>query len=247
MNPAGRTDAPLLAVAADVTELTRHYAFPPQGVRANMVFSADGAAAIAGRVQGLTCPADQRLLEHLRGYADVVLVGAATARAEGYGPVRLSAEQKKQRHTKGYANPPRIAVVSLSGQLPASLYDSSGPPPILITSDNAAAMNNLCTDERRQVLVAGKLRVDVRIAVALLRQAGLHRILCEGGPTLLDEITRADLLDEICVTIAPRLAGAQPVGSPPIHPLTLPVGIQLRHALVHHDYLFLRYSRLTVP
>ena len=53
----------------------------PAGVRANMIFSADGAAGFAGRAGPLSCPADQQLLLALRAYADVVLVGAGTARA----------------------------------------------------------------------------------------------------------------------------------------------------------------------
>ncbi len=62
----------------------------PIGVRANMIFSADGAAGFQGRAGPLSCPADQQLLRALRAYADVVLVGAGTARAEHYGPVRLA-------------------------------------------------------------------------------------------------------------------------------------------------------------
>ncbi|PRC60858.1 hypothetical protein C6A85_15455, partial [Mycobacterium sp. ITM-2017-0098] len=61
----------------------------PPGLRANMIFSADGAAAFQGRAGPLSAPADYQLLLALRAYADVVLVGAGTARAENYGPARL--------------------------------------------------------------------------------------------------------------------------------------------------------------
>lgn len=82
----------LATVAAGTAVEDYGYRPAPAGVRANMIFSADGAAGFAGRAGPLSCPADQQLLLALRAYADVVLVGAGTARAETYGPVKLSDE-----------------------------------------------------------------------------------------------------------------------------------------------------------
>ncbi|ETB24599.1 hypothetical protein O983_13245, partial [Mycobacterium avium 09-5983] len=78
---------PRISAVPGIIELAPFYADPPDGVRANMIFSADGAAAFGGRAGPLSCRTDQRLLRILRGLADVVLVGAGTARAENYGPV----------------------------------------------------------------------------------------------------------------------------------------------------------------
>lgn len=72
-----------------------------------MIFSADGAAAFGGRAGPLSCPTDQRLLRILRGLADVVLVGAGTARAENYGPVKLSDAARARRHHEGRFAPRR--------------------------------------------------------------------------------------------------------------------------------------------
>nr|WP_244268967.1 MULTISPECIES: pyrimidine reductase family protein [Mycobacterium] len=225
---------PRVGTVADVTELASFYADPPRGVRANMIFSADGAAAFGGRAGPLSCPTDQQLLKILRGFADVVLVGAGTARAENYGPVRLP---------DAGPTPPPIAVISRSGRLPSRLLSEPGRPPIVVTCAGAAAARDQPGD-RRQVLVAGEDSVDVSRAVALLRARGMHRILCEGGPTVLDELVEADAVDEICVTLAPNLAASQPVG----HRLTpsslpAPVTMRLEHALVCDDYVFLKYRR----
>ena len=84
-----------MGAVGGITELASFYADPPEGVRANMIFSADGAAAFGGRAGPLSCPTDQQLLKILRGFADVVLVGAGTARAENYGPVRLTDPARK--------------------------------------------------------------------------------------------------------------------------------------------------------
>jgi riboflavin biosynthesis pyrimidine reductase len=223
-----------VGAVGDVTELASFYADPPRGVRANMIFSADGAAAFGGRAGPLSCATDQRLLRILRGFADVVLVGAATARAENYGPVRLV-----DAPDTGAPAPPPIAVVSRSGELPARLYTDPKQPPILVTCARSAARD----DARRRVLLAGEESVDVSRAVALLREQGMDRILCEGGPTLLDELVDAGAVDEICVTLAPKLAGSQPVGPRAPSRLSVPVAMRLEHALVHDDYLFLKYRR----
>ena len=228
---------PQVGTVAGITELASFYADPPQGVRANMIFSADGAAAFGGRAGPLSCPTDQQLLKILRGFADVVLVGAATARAENYGPVRLT--------DAGRTTPPPIAVISRSGRLPSRLFSDPDQPPIVVTCAHAAAARDEPGDDgRRQVLLAGEESVDVAQAVALLRAQGMHRILCEGGPTVLDELVEADAVDEICVTVAPKLAASQPVGGR-LTPSALPAPVTmcLEHALVCDDYLFLKYRR----
>src|SRR5215470_18344899 len=76
------------------------YAYPDPGapprcwVRANMVASLDGAAAVDGRARGLSGEADEQVFAMLRALADVILVGAGTARAEHYAPVRRSEERR---------------------------------------------------------------------------------------------------------------------------------------------------------
>src|SRR5205807_1983904 len=69
-----------------LADLAEAYAYPETTpwLRANMVASADGAATYEGKAGGLGSAADRRLLSLLRGLADVVVVGAATVRVEGY-------------------------------------------------------------------------------------------------------------------------------------------------------------------
>ena len=101
------TPAPRIGAVGGITELEPFYAQAPAGVRANMIFSADGAAAFGGRAGPLSCPADQQLLGILRGFADVVLVGAGTVRAENYGPVRLTDAQQAIPSRRGGPTHPR--------------------------------------------------------------------------------------------------------------------------------------------
>jgi riboflavin biosynthesis pyrimidine reductase len=97
------SDSPQVGAVGDITELASFYAEPAAGVRANMIFSADGAAAFGARAG--PCPTDQQLLKLMRGFADVVLVGAATARRE----LRTGAAH---RHSTGQA------AVRRTGQRP---------------------------------------------------------------------------------------------------------------------------------
>jgi riboflavin biosynthesis pyrimidine reductase len=236
--------APRVGTVGDITELASYYAEPPHGVRINMIFSADGAATFGGRVGPLSGEIDQQLLEILRGFADVVLVGAGTARAENYAPVQLTETQRAQRHRAGRTQPPPIAVISRTGALPATLVSNPNQPPLLVTCRKPPAPRDAGGDQRCGVLVAGEASVDVVQAIALLRAHGLSRVLCEGGPTLLDELVNADAVDELCVTVAPKLAAGQPLRQRrrPSQ-LAVPATLRLAHALNHDDYMFLRYRR----
>ena len=87
------------------------------------------------------------------------------------------------------------------------------------------------------VVIAGEDRVDLEQAVLLVGELGNRVVLCEGGPTLLGELVAADLLDELCLTVAPLMDGDPlPVAvSPPGAPLR---HFALRHVLRDGDTLF---------
>ena len=99
-----------------VTALAALYAYPDIApgaapwLRASMVASVDGAASLGGRSGGLSGDADRLVFSVLRSLADVILVGAGTARAEGYRPVRDGEVWASLR--AGRAPVPPIAVVT---------------------------------------------------------------------------------------------------------------------------------------
>ncbi|GIH10703.1 hypothetical protein Rhe02_87700 [Rhizocola hellebori] len=83
-------------------------------LRMNMVSSLDGAAWVDGRAGGLGGPADQALMQVLRMFADVILVGAGTVRVEGYQGELIDEEHKRWRVENGLSELPRLEVVSRS-------------------------------------------------------------------------------------------------------------------------------------
>jgi riboflavin biosynthesis pyrimidine reductase len=225
-------------------ELAQYYGDAPHGVRANMVQSVDGAGAFHGRTKAISDPADQVLLKHLRGYADAILVGAATVQAEKYGPVRLSDETRAQREKAGYAAVPPLVVVTARALLSTDLriFDPTGPRTIVATLGAAADAHPELADVA-DVVVIGEDEILPDRMLAALRDRGLERILCEGGPFLLSQLIERDLVDDMCLTVSPYLAGSQPTTAQPASAREEPTRLRLRHALSHDDLIYLRYSR----
>lgn len=201
-------------------------------VMANFVVSLDGSAAVEGRTRRLSGPADRALFRLLRSQADVVLVGAGTVRAESYGPVRGEC-------------PAPIAVVSRSLDLDwdAALFTEAAVPTLVVTCGWADADRRAQAERAAEVIMAGDQWVDIWEAVAQLGRRGHRVVLCEGGPCLLGELVVADLLDELCLTLSPLLAGG--AGPRIVRGAVVPGPRPLRLASVLEDdgNLFLRYLR----
>jgi riboflavin biosynthesis pyrimidine reductase len=196
-------------------DLARVYAYRGgRWLRGNMVASADGAASVDGLSGGLSSPADRRLFWVLRGLADVILVGAGTARAEGYRATRPDDSWARLGLRDGRPAAPPLALVSRSLDLdPAGPVFTEAPADARTMVITCAAAPPATLESLRRVadvIVAGETTVNLKDAVAALNDRGLRRILCEGGPTLLAQLAGASLLDELCLTVSPVLAGPGP-------------------------------------
>lgn len=195
-------------------DLEQSYAYPPDRawLRANMVSSLDGAAAADGHSHGLSSRADKRLFRVLRSLADVVVVGAGTARAEGYAGVTRGETEVAARRARGQSDTPAIAVVSNSLDLdPGSgLFVGVRTGTLVITHAAAVSAQPQRTAALREVadvIVAGDRAVDLPAAIGALAERGLARMVCEGGPRLLSRLAAAGCLDELCLTLSPLLTG----------------------------------------
>jgi len=207
----GTMDPEALALAYAYPELSAEQGW----VRANFISTLDGAAAgDDGRSGSINTGADRDVFALLRVLADVVLIGAGTARIEGYRRATVRAPWLDLR--EGRPAHPTIAVVSRSGDIPPRLSQArkdSGEL-LLITCERAGAEAiDLARDTLGQehVIVEGDASVDLAAAVDALVDRGLRRILCEGGPHLMRDLTASGRLDELCLTLAPTLvAGDHP-------------------------------------
>lgn len=214
-------------------------------VRVNFVSSVDGAATHQGLSGGLSDDADKRVFGTLRRLCDVVVVGAGTVRAEGYSAMRVDPASERWRTAHGLSAHPVFAIVSASLDLdPAGpIFREAPERPIVLTTEYSRLDTREALAEVADVIVCGRDRVEAETMVRLLNDRGLGRIHCEGGPHLFGDLIASARLDELCLTISPRLeagvAGRISSGASPI----VPVGLRLAHTLVSGDTLLLRYVR----
>lgn len=238
----------LLPDPADAVDTLDAYAVPRTDgphLRVNMVSSIDGAAAVDGRVGVLSGTADGALLHELRSLCDVLLVGAGTIRAEGYGPIRLSPDDQDRRAATGQRPVPRLAVLtrSLALDLDAPVFTEATARPLVVTTEAAPRDLRDRAAAVADVVVAGEDEVDLARAVRELAGLGMPRILSEGGPHVLAAMYAADLVDELCLAVAPIVTAGGELRITAGPPLAPAVPMHLGHVLEKDEFLFLRYTR----
>lgn len=229
----------------DAATAYRYPANARRHVRVNMVASIDGAATMGGRVGTLTGPADQRLLLLLRALADVLVVGAGTIRAEGYGPLTVEPDLLPLREQAGQSPAPRLVVPTRSLDLDfgSRAFTEAVEPPLVVTTSHAPAERRRAAEAVAEVVVLGDDAVDLAAMVGHLAERGARRILCEGGPALLNGLFAADLVDELCLAIAPVVASGHESRITAGPALPVPQLLHLAQVAERDEFLFLRYTR----
>ncbi|MFI5908658.1 pyrimidine reductase family protein [Dactylosporangium sp. NPDC051541] len=224
-------------------DLIELYRTPPgPWLRLNFVTSLDGAGHVGGRSAPLSGPADKRVFGVLRMLCDALVVGAGTLREEGYHALRLDAARRDWRVAHGLSEYPVLVVASARLDLdPAHRAFADAPVrPIIVT---CAGHDPGPLADVADIIAAGEGEVDLAAAVAQLRERGHAHILSEGGPRLFGSLTAAGLVDELCLTVSPLLAGPGATRITAGAPVDTPEQFTLRHVLLDDGLLFLRHSR----
>jgi riboflavin-specific deaminase-like protein len=211
-------------------------------VLVNFIASADGRSAFQGRSGGLGDDGDRAMFHGLRERVDAVLVGTRTATVEGYGRILGRPERRKRRVAAGRAPEPLACLVSRSGQLPVD-----GP----LFAEPEARIVLFCSEKpdldgaRAQIEVIELDQGQLTLTTALRRMRsdyGVEMLLCEGGPTMFGSLLDEDLVDELFLTVAPKLTGG---GTAPTitsgSELTELRELELAWVLERADSLYLRY------
>jgi riboflavin biosynthesis pyrimidine reductase len=191
-------------------------------VRLNMISSADGGSDLAGRSGALGNRNDHAVFSALRAHADAVLVGMKTVVSEHYQPP--TAPDQQIYVIAGSADVSGDVELFASGRATLVLPDDAGPAPRDVPTLRSGTGG----------------RVDLRGVQSLL--AG-KVVMMEGGPTLAGLMVSLGLVDELFLTIAPRVIAG---GSARVaHGLDAdPTPWKLEHSFADDEgFLFLRYAR----
>ncbi len=217
-------------------------------VMLNMVSTIDGRVTIAGRSGSLGNRADRALFHGLRGAVDAVMAGAGTVQAERYGRIIRDSSQRELRVKRGLAAEPIACVVSGALSLPEGIPLLAEPAAhvVILTASQASLPASGAQIEYVRTERAGAL--DLPAALAQLQDRfGIRTLLCEGGPHLNSQLLAGGLVDELFLSLAPKLAGDAADGLAPLRIVSgaafdPPIELELLGARESDSQLFLSYG-----
>jgi riboflavin-specific deaminase-like protein len=210
-------------------------------VAINFVTTLDGRATIEGRSGPIGSETDTEMLGRLRCRFDAVMIGAGTMRVERYG--RLASKEKTRRRREAIGLDPDPLMVIVSGRLDlpwdAPLFTAGEGRVLILTSSEANPPETATPLQVQRHEGAVNLTEALK---RLRREHGVRALLSEGGPHLHEQLQADGLVDELFLTIAPKLSGGE---APRILEGPLPgvVDLELVWLLEEQGELFARYRR----
>ncbi|MYE97028.1 MAG: pyrimidine reductase family protein [Acidimicrobiaceae bacterium] len=215
-------------------------------VMLNMISSAAGATAGDGTSGALGSPADQAVVSAARACADWIVAAADTVRAERYGVPRTGAASRRARRAAGRADRPRLAVVSASLDLDLALplFADQRPGddlPVILTGRDAPTDAAERLESVAEVVRLASARPQPAEILAELERRGAAVVLSEGGPSFNAQLADAGLIDELCLSIAPLVAGGASTRIVHGSQKTVPLNLSIDHLLEASGTLFVRY------
>ncbi|MEZ5245069.1 MAG: dihydrofolate reductase family protein [Acidimicrobiales bacterium] len=211
----------------------------------NMIASIDGATTIDGVSGGLGGAGDAAVFRAVRASCDWVLVASGTAVAERYRMPRTSDELITRRSRSGRTPAPGLAIVTASGRIDPSIpafadRTADQQRPLVITGQDADG-DALSALDAELVRLPGA-SPEPHAVLAELMTRGARVVLAEGGPSFNGLLHRAEVIDEMCLSLAPTIAGGESeriVANGP----DLTVSMHLDRLLEEDGTLFARYVR----
>jgi len=209
------------------------YPHAPGLVRLGMIAGPYGeATGPDGSSRTLSGPEDLRVMRVLRAAADVVVIGAATAIREGYGPIAIRDSLAATR-APDQAPAPVVAIVGFTGTFPPGF----GPDNALFVTTIDAPAASLVKEWGYSLIITGRGSISPHVMIAAFIEHGMTRVLCEGGPALARLLLDHDAVDEYCLTESP-LHGDE---NGPVVP-DVPPAMEPLHALEGGGFTMRRWS-----
>jgi riboflavin biosynthesis pyrimidine reductase len=253
------TDLPGYTLPEELGRIYGRLGFAEHVVYSNFVSSLDGVVTLgsgisAGSVLSGKHPGDRFLMALLRACADAVVIGAGTMRATPghiWTPAHvfpdLAADFAVLRKSLGLSFEPRLVLLTATGDLDFKHPALVKGAVILTTKAVANQIGSKLPPACEVIALGAGKTLEIKHAMGELTKMGFDVVLTEGGPTVMGELIRAGLLDEMFLTLSPVLAGRNKeqrfgmVEGVELMPKA-PVWNRLLSARRQDDYLFLRYS-----
>jgi riboflavin-specific deaminase-like protein len=214
----------------------------------NFVASADGRATFGGRSGQLGDDGDRTVFHSLRKQADAVLVGTVTLRTERYGPLVKDANVRHERAAAGRTAEPLAVVVTRSGDVPVEIPLFEDPEAAIVVFGPTGTELSEC-GARVELIQLDPGELSFATVMRHLRtEHDVRVLLCEGGPTVFGALLRERMVDELFLTVAPKLTGGghgPTISSGP--ELPEPAALRLEWVLERNGSLYLRYALASEP
>jgi 2,5-diamino-6-(ribosylamino)-4(3H)-pyrimidinone 5'-phosphate reductase len=179
-------------------------------VSINMAMSVDGKISTYRRETfSLGSAEDRYMMDVLRAKADAVVVGAHTLEFDGWAMRIRYRDIQRKRIKKGRAPNPLNVVLSTDLSLPAKreFFTHPDTEKLIITTRSATPARLRRFERLAEIIVLPRKRIRPGDALAVLWDRGVKRVLVEGGATLNFSFFQAELVDEVFITVTPRILG----------------------------------------
>jgi riboflavin-specific deaminase-like protein len=219
----------------------------------NMVATLDGRASVDGRSGAIGNRADRELFHALRADVDAVMAGAGTVRVERYGRIIADERVRRERVERGLSAEPLACIVSGRLSLPPDTPLLGEPEARVVIVTSSAASLPETAAQVQYVRAARDGELDLALAMRELRERfDVRTLLCEGGPHLNTQLLLAGVVDELFLSLAPKLAGGEDATGEALRILAgaafaAPAELELLGMLENESHLFLRYAVKQTP
>lgn len=221
---------------------------PRPFVTANFALTWDGRISTRrGTPADFSSPRDKRRLVEIRAGCDAILVSAKTVATDNMGMGLPDPALRRARIARGQNAYPLRVLLTNSGRIAPALriFEQDFSPIVIFSTTRMPARTRAGLAGKADLWLHESGAVNLAVMLATLRaEYGVKRLVCEGGAQVFRSLLTAGLVDELHVTLAPRVFGGK--GAPTLTGIAgqfLPasVALQLRDMEVIEGECFLRY------
>ncbi len=183
----------------------------------NVAMSADGKLSTRERRQvKISGAEDFSRVDRLKADCDAVMVGIGTVLADDPSLTVKNPDHRRERQRSGKPEHPARIVIDSAGRTPpdAAVLTRGEGVRVVAVSGRADPERVRVLRTRATVIIAGEAEVDLVRVFEELGAMGIHRLMVEGGGTLIAGLIRAGLVDEIYTFVGDIIIGGKDAPTP---------------------------------